>query len=118
MDIGLHNSMSSGLCYWEKTSNGCKDEDEHFTHNAFDFYELCRAGERKGAEFQCKREPAIIEVAFGLPIMMVLLGCLIVGALIIFVIFAIRRRKTAKYVRTALISIALDVARYNAFHMI
>ena len=56
--IALHNLMSSGHCFWEKTSNGCKDEDDTFTHNAYDFYELCRAGERKGAEFHCKNAPA------------------------------------------------------------
>ena len=58
MDISFHNFTSSGHCFWEKTSNGCKDDEDTFTHNAYDFYELCRAGERKGAEFQCKQAPA------------------------------------------------------------
>ena len=58
IDIGLHDCMSSGHCFWEKTSNGCKDEDDTFTHNAYDFYELCRAGERKGARFNCEEAPA------------------------------------------------------------
>ena len=49
--------MSSGHCFWEKTSNGCKDEDDTFTHNAYDFYELCRAGKRKGATFNCEKAP-------------------------------------------------------------
>ena len=57
MDIALHNLMSSGHCFWEKAWNGCKDEDDTFTHNAYDFYELYRAGGRKGAEFQCKKSP-------------------------------------------------------------
>ena len=51
--------MSSGHCFWEKTSNGCKDEEDTFTHNAYDFYELCSAGpKREGAEFHCKEAPA------------------------------------------------------------
>ena len=50
--------MSSGFCFWEKTSNGCTDEDDTFTHDAYDFYELCRAGERKGATFHCEKAPA------------------------------------------------------------
>ena len=58
MDLALHDCMSSGHCFWEKTSNGCKDEDDTFNHNAYDFYELCRAGKRKNAEFHCKEEPA------------------------------------------------------------
>ena len=58
MDIALHNLMSSGHCFWEKTSNGFKDEDDTFTLNMCDFYELCRAGETKGAEFQFKKAPA------------------------------------------------------------
>ena len=58
MDIAFRNFMSSGHCFWEKTSNGCKDDDDTFTHDAYDFYELCRAGERKGAEFHCEQAPA------------------------------------------------------------
>ena len=57
-DIALHHYMSSGHCFWEKTSNGCKNEDDTFTHHAYDFYALCRAGESKGAEFQCEKAPA------------------------------------------------------------
>ena len=58
IDIGLHDCMSSGHCFWEKTSNGCKNDDDTFTHNAYDFYELCRAGKRKGATFNCEKAPA------------------------------------------------------------
>ena len=56
MGIALHNFMSSGHCFCEKTSNGCKDEHDVFTRNSYDFYELCRAGERKGAEFHIARK--------------------------------------------------------------
>ena len=48
----------SGQCFWEKTSNGCKNYDDTFKHNAYDFYALCRKGDNKHAEFQCKEEPA------------------------------------------------------------
>ena len=48
----------SGHCFWEKTSNGCKNDDDTFKHNAYDFYALCRSGNNKHAEFQCKEEPA------------------------------------------------------------
>ena len=51
--------MSSGYCFWEKTLKGCKDDNETFVDDAYDFYELCRAGEkRKGAEFHCDKAPA------------------------------------------------------------
>jgi len=57
-DIALHNFMSSGHCFWEKTPNGCKNDNVIFTHNAYDFYELCRAGARKDAAFHCEKAPA------------------------------------------------------------
>ena len=47
----------AGHCFWEKTSNGCKSDDDTFRHNAYDFYALCHKGE-KDAEFQYKEEPA------------------------------------------------------------
>ena len=50
--------MLAGHCFWEKTTNGCKNKDDKFNHNAYDFYALCREGEHKEAEFQCKGKPA------------------------------------------------------------
>ena len=48
----------SGHCFWEKTSNGCKNKDDTFKHNAYDFYALCRKANDPHAEFQCKTDPA------------------------------------------------------------
>jgi len=52
--------MVTGQCFWEKTTNGCKNKDDTFRHNAFDFYALCREGEHKEAEYQCKGKPAAL----------------------------------------------------------
>ena len=49
----------TGYCFWEKTTNGCKNKEDKFNHNAYDFYALCREGEHKEAEFQCKEKPGI-----------------------------------------------------------
>ena len=51
----------SGHCFWEKTTNGCKNKDDKFNHNAYDFYALCREGEHKEAEFQCKGKPGALK---------------------------------------------------------
>ena len=51
----------SGHCFWEKTTNGCKNKDDKFNHNAYDFFALCREGVNKEAEFQCKGKPAAIK---------------------------------------------------------
>ena len=51
----------TGHCFWEKTTNGCKNEDDKFNHNAYDFYALCREGEHKEAEFQCKGKPGALK---------------------------------------------------------
>ena len=48
----------SGHYFWEKTSNGCKNYDDTFKHNEYDFYAVCRSGYHKNAEFLCKGEPA------------------------------------------------------------
>ena len=46
----------AGHCFWEKTTNGCKNKDDTFNHNAYDFYALCRQNE-KDAEYQCNKPP-------------------------------------------------------------
>ena len=51
----------TGHCFWEKTTNGCRNEDDTFHHNAYDFYALCREGEHKEAEYQCKGKPAALK---------------------------------------------------------
>ena len=56
----LYARMDAGHCYWEKTSNGCKDQSEDFEFDAYDFYALCRPGIEPEAEFQCHGEPAKI----------------------------------------------------------
>ena len=43
--------------------DGCKNKDDKFNHNAYDFYALCREGEHKEAEFQCKGKPAALKKA-------------------------------------------------------
>ena len=49
----------SGRCFWEKTSNGCKNDDDIFRQkDAYDFYAVCRADNHKEAEFQCDETPA------------------------------------------------------------
>ena len=53
--------MMAGHCFWEMTSNGCKNKDDKFNHNAYDFYALCREGQHKEAEFQCKKKPAALK---------------------------------------------------------
>ena len=54
--------MMTGRCFWEKTTNGCKNK-EHFLkrNNAYDFYALCLEGEQKEAEYQCKGKPAALK---------------------------------------------------------
>ena len=51
----LH-AYATGHCFWEKTTNGCKNKDDVFKHNAYDFYALCRDGNQEHAEFQCKEK--------------------------------------------------------------
>ena len=53
--------MMTGHCFWEKTTNGCKNKDDKFNHNAYDFFALCREGEHKEAEFQCKEKPGALK---------------------------------------------------------
>ena len=53
--------MMTGHCFWEKTSNGCRNKDDTFNHNAYDFYALCREGEHKEAQFQCKGKPGALK---------------------------------------------------------
>ena len=52
----------TGRCFWEKTTNGCKNKEDIFKHDAYDFYALCRKGEQKEAEYQCKGKPAALKV--------------------------------------------------------
>ena len=51
----------TGHCFWTKTTNGCKNKDDTFKHNVYDFYALCREGQHKEAEFQCKGKPAALK---------------------------------------------------------
>merc|ERR1712226_1658913 len=48
----------TGHCFWEKTTNGCRNKDDKFKHNAYDFYALCRKANDETAEFLCKEKPA------------------------------------------------------------
>ena len=62
--LSAHNQcqLTAGHCYWEHATNGCSKGAE-FTRNAYDFYALCREGEHKEAEFQCKGKPANLKQA-------------------------------------------------------
>jgi len=52
----IDGADKTGHCFWEKTTNGCKNKDDTFNHNAYDFYALCRQNE-KDAEYQCNKPP-------------------------------------------------------------
>ena len=51
----------TGRCFWENTTNGCNNKEDIFKHDAYDFYALCREGEQKEAEYQCKGKPAALK---------------------------------------------------------
>ena len=51
----------TGHCFWEKTKNGCKDGDDTFKHNAYDFYALCRPENPKEMEFSCTETPGTLD---------------------------------------------------------
>ena len=48
----------TGHCFWEKTSNGCNNEDDRFAFNAYDFYAVCQKANDPHAEYKCENEPA------------------------------------------------------------
>ena len=54
--------IGTGHCFWEKTKNGCRNEDDTFNFNAYDFYAVCRGKTQIYAEYQCEDKPAELTV--------------------------------------------------------
>ena len=61
IDMRLHVCMGTGHCFWEMTTNGCRNKDDTFKHNAYDFYAICRSGYHKAAQYQCKEKPGNLD---------------------------------------------------------
>ena len=53
--------VGAGYCFWQKTSNGCKNKSDKFETDAYDFYALCRKGHQPKALFQCETQPSRLD---------------------------------------------------------